>query len=133
MTSRTLCLFAALMAAGCIKNPNATATVKSPQASRCARHGESSVRGTCDEAMSLAQLYVRRLAVGDEVCLEGGFGEMPGPACLTRAAVTDVGQNLVHLQIREAQPGSRWFNQSMRNVEFEEGALVDLYLAERGY
>ena len=130
--SYALALFA-LTAAGCLHNPAAVAQVKAPLANRCTRHGTSGVRGQCDEAMQLAQLYVRRLATSDEVCIEGGFGDPPGPACLARAVVTDVGQNLVKMEIREAQPGSRWFNQPMRGVEFEEGALVDLYLAERGY
>lgn len=137
MNGRTLAMLAALTTTsgfwGCIKNPDAVAIYKAPERTRCDAHGTSSVRGSCDEAMQLAQLYVRRLAPGDEVCLEGGFTEEPGPACLARAAVTDVGRNVVRLQIRESQPTSRWFDSQMRQVEFEEGALVDLYLSERGY
>ena len=76
---------------------------------------------------------MRRLSVGDQLCLEGGFGEPPGGACQTRAAVVDVGQDAVLVEVRDAQPGSRWRDHVMGQVWYAEGALVDLYLAERGY
>lgn len=108
-------------------------TVAAPPQNRCTKHGTSSIRGPCDEATYLAQTYVRRLAVGDDVCLEGGFGDEPGAACQARAAVVDVGTNTVLMEIRKAQPGSRWYDHVMSQVWYEEGALVDLYLSERGY
>lgn len=107
--------------------------VKAPARDRCDSHGTSAVRGSCDEAKYLAQLYARRLSTGDMVCLEGGFGDAPGPGCLARAAVVDVATDRVLLEVREARPESRWFQKVQYQVWFEEGALVDLYLAERGY
>ncbi|WP_309888159.1 hypothetical protein [Archangium sp.] len=107
--------------------------VRAPRVDRCAQHGKSSVRGPCDEARYLATEYTRRLSVGDEVCLEGGYGDEPGEACLARAAVIDTAPNQVKLEVRTARPDSRWFNAEMRHAWYEEGALVDLYLAERGY
>ncbi len=120
-------------------NPNdedplygAIPVVKAPVQSRCATHGKS-VRADCDEAQYLATEYTRRLSVGDEVCLEGGYGEEPGGACKARAAVIDTSPNQVKLEVRGARPDSRWFNAEMRHAWYEEGALVDLYLSERGY
>lgn len=107
--------------------------VRAPSKSRCVGHGKSSVRANCDEALYLATEYTRRLSVGDEVCLEGGYGEEPGFACKARAAVIDTSPNQVKLEVRGAKPDSRWFNVEMRHAWYEEGALVDLYLAERGY
>jgi hypothetical protein len=107
--------------------------VQAPARDRCAGHAGSSVKGPCDEARYLGTLYTRRLAVGDEVCLEGGYGEQLGPACLARAAVIDTAPNEVKLEVRSTRPESRWFNEEMRHAWYEEGALVDLYLAERGY
>ncbi|MBU8900261.1 hypothetical protein DRW03_24695 [Corallococcus sp. H22C18031201] len=107
--------------------------VKAPASTRCAAHGKSSVRASCDEALYLGTEYTRRLAVGDEVCLEGGYGEQVGPACKARAAIIDTDTNMVKLEVRSAKPDSRWFNAEMRHAWYEEGALVDLYLAERGY
>ncbi|MBN1210394.1 MAG: hypothetical protein JXB05_36410 [Myxococcaceae bacterium] len=106
---------------------------KAPRTNRCAAHGKSSVRSSCEDALYLATEYTRRLAVGDDVCLEGGYGEDVGPACQARAAVIDTGPNGVKLEIRSTKPDSRWFNAEMRHAWYEEGALVDLYLAERGY
>lgn len=107
--------------------------ITAPKGDRCKDFGQSSPRVPCEEERSLAQQYVRHLAPGDEVCLEGGFGETPGAACRTRASVDDTAPDKVLLQIREAKPESRWFNHMGYQIWFAEGALVDLYLAERGY
>jgi hypothetical protein len=107
--------------------------VTAPEQDRCQMHGASSVRGPCDEAMYLAQAYVRKLAPGDQVCLEDLFGEEPAAACKARAAVKNVGTDLVLLEIRSPRPDSRWYQHQMAEIWFEEGALVDLYLAERGF
>ena len=107
--------------------------VKAPARDRCTMHGKSSVRGACDEARYLADNYTRRLSVGDEVCLEEGYGEEPTAACKARAVVIDTAPNQVKLEVRNAKPDSRWFNAEGRHAWYEEGALVDLYLAERGY
>lgn len=109
-------------------------TYPAPATSRCAALAKGGPRArSCEEATYLAQLYVRRLATSDTVCLEGGFGEPPSGACLARAMVADTGQDKVMLEVREAKPSSRWFNREATQFWFEEGALVDLYLAEHGY
>ena len=36
-------------------------------------------------------------------------------------------------KLREARPNSRWAKKETNQYWFEEGALVDLYLAENGY
>lgn len=108
-------------------------TIHAPLRDRCVQHGKSAARGPCDEALYLATEYTRRLAVGDEVCLDGGYGEEPTGACRARAAVIDTAPNQVKLEVRTARPDSRWFSAEMRHAWYEEGALVDLYLAERGY
>jgi len=107
--------------------------VKAPATQRCQQYGKGSARAACDEAQELAQRYVRGLSAADLVCLEGGFGDSPGRGCQARATVSDAGNGQLLLDIREAQPGSRWFNHVSSEVWFEDGALVDLYLAERGY
>ncbi|XXF78768.1 hypothetical protein P2318_03135 [Myxococcaceae bacterium GXIMD 01537] len=107
--------------------------IKAPGQDRCSGLGKSGVRPGCDEARYLGTLYTRRLSVADDVCLDGGFGEEVGAACRARAAVIDTAPNRVKLEIRSAKPDSRWFNSEGRTAWYEEGALVDLYLAERGY
>jgi hypothetical protein len=110
-----------------------TRQVKGPPHDRCQQYQKSSVRGPCDEAKFIAQKYVRNLAAQDEVCLEGGFGDHPGGACLARAVVSDVANDKVLLDIRDAQPNSRWYQQVSSEIWFDEGALIDLYLGEHGY
>jgi hypothetical protein len=105
---------------------------KAPEASRCEKFKKGGgARAACEEARYLAEVYVRGLASPDDVCLEGGFGERR--ACQARASVSDAGPGKVLLEVRAAQPSSRWFGKEANQFWFEEGALVDLYLAEHGY
>jgi hypothetical protein len=131
-----------VMVAGCVsaRDPGSSLDVRrvptyeAPKEDRCAKFKRGGSAATaCDEARYLGQVYVRRLAIGDEVCLEGGFGDPPGGACLARAAVADTGTNLVLLEVRQARPDSRWFQKEQSQFWFQEGALVDLYLADHGY
>ncbi|MFL5321824.1 MAG: hypothetical protein ACJ790_19335 [Myxococcaceae bacterium] len=140
-----LAAFTTVVAAGCVTQGRGqrergaanlfedTREVKAPPRDRCQQYQKSSVRGPCDEAKFIAQKYVRGLAAQDEVCLEGGFGEHPGGACLARAVVSDVSNDRVLLDIRDAQPNSRWYSQVSSEIWFAEGALIDLYLGEHGY
>jgi hypothetical protein len=108
-------------------------TYEAPPKDRCQGMGDGSLKARCDEAKFLAQGYVKKLAVGDEVCLEGGFGEPPAAACMARARVEDVHSERVLLDMKNARPDSRWFGKESHQFWFAEGALVDLYLAEHGY
>lgn len=110
-----------------------TQTIETPKEDRCEKHKKSSLRQPCDDAKYLAQKYVRALSVGDQVCLEGGFGDPPGGACLARAEVGDASTAKILLHVADTQPASRWYKYVGTEVWFQEGALVDLYLAERGY
>lgn len=139
---RALLGWCALLASGCIATRDRgasdlvgrAATYKAPAEHRCAKLKAGSPPATnCGEAQYLAQLYVRKLSSGDEVCLEGGFGDSPTGACLGCAAVVDTATNRVLLEIRGAKPESKWFNHEQQQFWFEEGALVDLYLLEHGY
>jgi hypothetical protein len=110
-------------------------TIAAPAKPRCKNYPGSGAAKRCEEAQYLGQLFVRKLSTGDQVCLEGGFGDgdTPSAACTARAAVVDSSKNLVLLEVREAKPDSRWFNKIQNQFWFEEGALVDLYLADHGY
>lgn len=112
---------------------NNTPEVEAPQTDRCEAYGKSSARSTCEDAKYLAQVYVRKLSVGDDVCLESTFGEVPGAACLARASVADAGLHKVLITVRDAKPESRWFKRIQSQIWFEEDALVDLYLSQHGY
>jgi hypothetical protein len=107
--------------------------IQAPLRDRCEAHQKSAVRGPCDDAKYLAQKYARSLSIGDQVCLEGGVGEVAGAACLCRAQVQDAATNKVMLHVADAQPSSRWYRYVGTEVWFQEGAIVDLYLQERGY
>ncbi len=105
---------------------------QAPLQDRCSRY-KGPKAAPCAEAKYLAELYVRRLSTGDEVCLDGGFGDTPAAACRARARVSDSGKNRTLLDVVEPRPDSKWFNKQRHEFWFEEGALVDLYLADHGY
>ncbi len=102
--------------------------IEAPAASRCV-----SKKLGCENARYLAETWVRRLSTGDQLCLEGDLLERPKGACLARAAVVDTAPDRVLVELREAKPGSKWFDKELHQTWFEEGALVDLALAEQGY
>lgn len=143
--SRALALgLAVLSAAGCRATADrergatglwdAAATVKGPAEHRCARFKSTSNAGkACADSLYLAELYVKKLAVGDQVCLEGGFGDPPTTGCLARASVEDTSNQGVMLEVREASPSSKWKTKGSHQFWFEEAALIDLYLADHGY
>ena len=107
---------------------------KAPEVDRCSKFKKGGAPAAqCEEAKYLGTIYVRRLSSGDEVCLEGGFGDSAGAACLARAAVVDTATNRVLIEVRQARPESKWFQHEQTQYWFEEGALVDLYVSEHGY
>jgi hypothetical protein len=143
--SRLVPLAAVLALCGCLTDTRASRDrgtglfdnvplYKAPEVSRCAKFKKGGgALAACEEARYLAEVYVRRLSSPDDLCLEGGFGERPGAACLARASVSDAAPGKVLVEVRTAQPSSRWFGKESNQFWFEEGALVDLYLAEHGY
>jgi hypothetical protein len=104
-----------------------------PTQDRCEKYPAGKKRADCAEARYLGEIYVRKLATSDEVCLDGGFGDVAGAACKARASVSDSGKNRTLLDVREPRPDSKWFKEERHEFWFEEGALVDLYLADHGY
>ncbi|MDP1823496.1 MAG: hypothetical protein Q8L48_09645 [Archangium sp.] len=110
------------------------ATYKTPEVLRCAKFKPGGgPAAACAEAKYLGEVYVRKLATGDEVCLEGGFGDEPTSACQARATIVDTATNKLLVEIRKVRPESKWFSHEQTQFWFEEGALVDLYVAEHGY
>lgn len=146
MTTKALAALLVLPALACITDTRASRdrgasgffenvpVYAAPATSRCAKFKKGGSAGNaCEEAKYLGELYVRRLSSGDEVCLEGGFGDRPLASCLARASVADTDTNRLLLEVRNAQPTSKWFQKESNQFWFEEGALVDLYVAEHGY
>jgi len=71
--------------------------------------------------------------VSDNVCLEGGFGEEPGPACKARGQITDGNTTGFLFTVHEPAAGSHWQSYGDRKVWVDNDALVDQYLVDRGY
>lgn len=143
MHSRGVVMMAVLVSAACVDTRgsqdrgglfNSVKVYKAPETNRCAKFKKgNAAEAACGEARYLAEVYVRKLATGDEVCLDGGFGDVAGAACKARAMVADTGTNKVLLEVRDPHPDSKWFKLERNQFWFEEGALVDLYLVDHGY
>lgn len=107
--------------------------IAAPARDRCEGLGPKR-KESCEQVRYVATNFARKLAVTDEVCLEGGIADpVVGGSCLARAVVMDTATGKVLVEIRDAKPDSKWFDKVQRQFWFAEGALSDLYLAEEGF
>jgi hypothetical protein len=100
-----------------------------PRVDRCAMQG---ARAACEMARAQATTYARRLAVDDQVCIDGKQRlEQAMEGCELRGFVESTAPNGVMVEIREAPSDSRY----PRGTEwwFSEEALADLQLRALGY
>jgi hypothetical protein len=109
-------------------------TIQGPSKDRCQKLPKgTTTRDTCDQQRQAANDYIRKINAGDVVCLENGFGDDPTSECKARAFILDSAKEGYSIEVREAKIESSWYQYSGRTVYFTFGALVDLYLKERGY
>jgi hypothetical protein len=106
--------------------------VGDPATDRCAAQPDARRRKDCVKDRDRALTWVRHLSVDDQLCLEGNpMGDGVTRRCRVRAFVSDVGVNLVKLEVREVPPDSKY--RPMQNLWFTEAALGDAYLRSLGY
>lgn len=110
-------------------------TIEAPESDRCQRMAAvDEAREPCDLQKREFLLALRALSVGDQMCLDNLVGDPADqPGCRARAAIADTASGRLLIEVRGAQPESRWFDKIQSQLWFEEGALLDLFLAERGY
>jgi hypothetical protein len=106
--------------------------VKAPLKDRCTKATGDNLK-RCAHARDEAKAYTQHLAPGDQVCLENGIGSEPTDACLARASTADNDTGRVLLHVRSAKPESKWAEKVDSQIWFDEGALIDIFLQERGY
>ncbi len=140
---RHLAAFAALGLAGCNalagafvdtsgKAGRGVPRVEAPKSDRCRAQADSDRRADCQEKRDSALVFVRRLGVGDQVCLEGNpLLDGVTHRCQVRASVADAAPGGVKLEVRDAPPASRY--RPMDDYWFAEDALADLYLKSLGF
>ncbi|MFN7130446.1 MAG: hypothetical protein ACK4N5_00090 [Myxococcales bacterium] len=103
-----------------------------PEQDRCARQSTEAMRKNCEELRDQAFAFARKLAVDDQVCLEGNpIGDGVTSRCRVRAFVADVAQKNVKLEIRDAPPDSKY--RPMEDYWFHEAAIADMYLVGFGF
>lgn len=132
--TRRLALSVALSLSGCIlaTGGKVVRKVGPPQTDRCAQQPEIA-RKSCEREREEALSFARKLAVDDQVCIDGEHRiERPmGGLCTVRAFVESTAPDGVKLEIREAPPDSRYEVQS--DWWFAEEALADIQLQVLGY
>jgi hypothetical protein len=105
-----------------------------PQGDPCQPVDGRPPRAGCDAVRRQALTFARRLAVGESVCLEGASGGLDVTRlCRARARVVDAASGKVLLEIRDAQPGTRFETEIQHQRWFYDAALVALYLEANGY
>ncbi|MBS2032039.1 MAG: hypothetical protein JST54_29340 [Deltaproteobacteria bacterium] len=109
-------------------------SVKAPKQDRCeAYKSAATTYSQCQQFKSDAVTYLRKLSPNDSVCLEEGFGEEPGPTCKARGTIVDADEHGMLIRVNDPMLQSKWKDYQDKRVYFENGALIDLYLRERGY
>jgi hypothetical protein len=103
-----------------------------PVADRCSSLADKGRAEECEQVRLEAIAQVRKLAVDDQVCLDGNpFSDGVTSRCKVRAFVEDVAPKSVKLEIRHADPGTGF--EPMQDYWYHEDALVDLCLESRGF
>lgn len=140
---RTSISVALLVASGCShvaaafidtsgKTGRSVRQVDAPKVDRCRAQADADRRSVCSEVRDQVMTYVRRLAVEDQVCLEGNsLVDGVTHRCKVRAFVADAAPGRVKLEIREAPPSSKYV--TMADYWFAEEALADLHLKSLGF
>ena len=75
----------------------------------------------------------RSLSVGDTVCMENTLGEEMTAECKARGVIVDGDAHGFLIEFRDPSTTSKWKDEQGKRVYFENGALIDIYLRERGY
>jgi hypothetical protein len=105
--------------------------VGKPKVDRCAQQPQPAQRA-CAAAREKAVEFARRLAVDDQICIDGAHTvEEPGGACTVRAFVESTAPNGVKLEIRDAPASSKYKIDS--DWWFAEEAIAELQLRSLGY
>lgn len=121
----------AVALAGCATTGRSGHKVGKPKVDRCATQPEN-VRKACHQSAEETLQYARRLAVDDQICIDGVHRiEEPRGGCVIRAFVSSTASNGVKLEIREAPSGSKY--EVMSEWWFAEEAIADVQLRVFGY
>jgi hypothetical protein len=116
---------------GCATTRTGSHLVGKPKVDRCANQTGKAQR-TCREERDAATAWARRLAVDDQLCIDGIHRiEEPMAGCKVRAFVSSVAPNGVKLEIRASPEGSKYT--VMSEWWFAEEAIADVQLKAFGY
>ena len=107
--------------------------VNAPAQDRCALIKEWSLKERCADFKARAYDYVQKLSAGDGACLDHGFGEVVGAACRARGKVIDTKRGWIDFQVQEAQSDSTLRDWQGKTLRCSEGALIDMYLKNKGF
>jgi len=124
---------AAIALAGCatLNREQNSKMVGKPVVDRCAAQ-QIRPQKACERDREQAVEFAMKLAVEDQVCLDGNQRiEEPMVNCKVRAYVAAAGKDGVKLEIREAPSGSKYTVGSA--WWFAEEALADVQLHALGY
>jgi hypothetical protein len=110
----------------------ASEKVMGPKIDRCAVVTGAD-RDKCNQMKAEARKYISGLNVNDNFCVEGGFGEEPGPECKARGQIIDGDTEGFLVKIHDPVAGSHWQGYADKNIWIANEALIDQYVVDRGF
>ncbi len=99
---------------------------------RCARTADLMAQKGCERARDKAHAQLRALSQGDQLCLEPIL-DADMANCRARARIEEQDPTAMELHFVEVDPNSSWAPKSSRTLWYENTALIDLYLQEKGF
>ena len=142
--NRCLVLVLCIALAGCVSHEHpgpfmhqtdvGAQTISAPAKDRCEAYASAKTTyAQCQQFKTAAIEYLRRLSVGDTVCMENTLGEEMTAECKARGVIVDGDAHGFLIEFRDPSTTSKWKDEQGKRVYFENGALIDIYLRERGY
>lgn len=138
-------ILGALLLAGCAgKNTTgmyphggadvAIQSIRNPSIDRCAHFKAApDTFKSCQDAKASFTHKLRSTSVGDELCMDSDFGEEPNSTCKARGHVVDADEGGFVIEIRDPALDSKYAQHNHEKLYIENGAMVDLYLRDRGF
>jgi hypothetical protein len=99
---------------------------------RCQRATDLMVQKSCLRERDKANAYLKSVNQGDGLCLEPILGADMNN-CRARARIEEQDPTAVELHLIDVDPNSSWAPKANQQIWYENAALVDMDLQEKGY
>jgi hypothetical protein len=99
---------------------------------RCTHAADLLQQKGCGRERDKAYAYLRAKNQGDQLCLEPILGD-DLTNCRARSTIDEQDPTAMQLHLIDIDPNSSWAPKAGQRIWFENTALIDLFLQEKGF